>query len=594
MNPKSFILEKVSALRPTKPLLVCETNGFSLRAAVLARSGGEIRVLYAAQSRQGDMTKALAEIVAALEKQGWRPGGRAVLLTPDVVTALLELPADPKKPKPLTQMEELVRWEMEPLMLQQGAVWSVGSILVGLGYLTEAQALDVIKEQQLRSRRPQPREDRLDMNANVLEMKSPFKRFGDLALDLGYISQVQLDDCLSRQNSLKGDDDAYMFGWTPQAAAHAPDEMPDTFSWLASGVGARVMRQWADAFAAHAVKLAALYPLAGCAAACLDHAEDEAILLEANAGMVAGAKFSQGVMSALNHRHAVMTGLLEACLEAWELLQPREGDDFWLAAGDADSDKLAESLEAVLDRKIRLLPDIALELPGGKFTVAPGMLGAARHAWNMAGEAFCCDVPADGPRPPFWQRREVRLSAAAAAGVLLIVAAEIAVQVGLYRAESALKPVRERHEVIQKAVEQANLQIAAAKKAEEETSAKRSEYDTIVAQRALVKTSMPARNALVRGFLEDMDKNTPEDVVLESIQEKPGQGFLVSAWALSDSAAQRYARGLGEKVRRWNQRVVDVQVVNQSGRLGMEGYVLRFRLFAVPEEAIAPGTGGGA
>ena len=88
---------------------------------------------------------------------------------------------------------------------------------------------------------------------------------------------------------------------------------------------------------------------------------------------------------------------------------------------------------------------------------------------------------------------------------------------------------------------------------------------------------------------------TPNDIVLNSIQEY-GQGFVVTAWALSDSSAQRFAKSFAEAVRRWNQRVVDVQVTNQKGRLEVDGYALKFRLFAVPPEMIKDGTtasGGG-
>lgn len=579
------LLEKLAALRPTKPLLVCETDGFTLRAALLARTKGEIQVLHAAQSRQGDMAKALTEVVATLEKQGWQAGGQALLLTPDVVTALLELPADPKKPKPLTQMEELVRWEMEPLLLQQGSVWSVGSILVGLGYLNEGQAREIIKEQQLRSRTPVQRLEHLDFNPNVLEAKNQFKRFGDLAVELGYITPAQLDDCLARQGHLKADDDEYLFGWAAQSAGERQDEQ-DTFAWLASGVSKRVLRQWVELFAAYGIRLDALYPLAGCAVAHLETLADGDVLLDANAGMVAAMKFHGSRMVMLNNRHSVMTGTLETCLEAWELLQPSEIGDFWLAASGADSDKLLESLEAVLDRKLKALPNLDNgKANGDAMTIGASMLGAALHTWRMTGHRFCCEVLTVGPQPPFWKRREVRLGAAGITAVLLILAAEVSLQVSQYLQETETGRLTAKLKQATQAAAKAQAEVDATKKVGEELASQTSKRDALQMQLDMVHVTLPERAALVHGLLEDLDRMTPDDVVLESIQETSGDGFRITAWALSDSAAQRYVKSFADTVRRWNQRVVDVTVDTQQGRLGLTGYSLHFRVFASPVPA---------
>lgn len=575
--------EKLAALRPTKPLLVCETDGFSLRAAVLARTKGETQILYAAQSRQGDMSKALAEVVATLEKQGWQPGGKALLLSPDVVTALLELPADPVKPKPLGQMLELVRWEMEPLMMQQGAVWSVGSILVGMGYLNEVQARDIIKEQQLRSRRPSGNDTHLNFDPNVLEVKSQFKRFGDLAVELGYISQEQLDECLARQGHLKVDDDDYLFGWSPQAGS-SPREDTDTFLWLASGVSKRFLRQWQQTFSEYGISLDILYPSVGCATVLLPKLEEDALLLEVNGGMAVGMRIASGRVLALNTRHSVLHGILESCLESWEALLPREGEPIWLAENSHGAEKLAESLHAVLDREVQAIPSFNFGTNGNALTIGSGMVGAAFHAWRLTGSGLISGVAVNGPQPPFWQRREVRMGAASLAALVLILAMEVSLQVRTYLHESELEALNLKFKQSSDAANKVKSQIDAVNKIKVELDAKEKALEAIDRQLQLVKSDLPGRNALVRGFLDDLDKLLPDDVVIDSIQEIPGVGFRVSAWAISDSSAQRFVKNFADFVRQWNQRVVDVSVDSMSGRLGMQGYQLKFRVFAVPEE----------
>jgi hypothetical protein len=53
-------------------LLICETDGFSLRGAVLARSGSRIVLLHQAKTEQVDMAEAVADVVGALKADGWK------------------------------------------------------------------------------------------------------------------------------------------------------------------------------------------------------------------------------------------------------------------------------------------------------------------------------------------------------------------------------------------------------------------------------------------------------------------------------------------------------------------------------------------
>ena len=74
-----------------KTLLVCETDGFLLRGAVLTRTGNELTVLHHAESQQADMADAVADVINTVKAAGWE-GGDAVLLSPTVLSTLIELP----------------------------------------------------------------------------------------------------------------------------------------------------------------------------------------------------------------------------------------------------------------------------------------------------------------------------------------------------------------------------------------------------------------------------------------------------------------------------------------------------------------------
>ncbi|MCQ8130897.1 hypothetical protein, partial [Methylomonas rivi] len=55
-------------------LLVCETDGFSLRAAVLRRVDDDMRLVCQAATEQVDMAEGLADVMAALKAEGWQGG----------------------------------------------------------------------------------------------------------------------------------------------------------------------------------------------------------------------------------------------------------------------------------------------------------------------------------------------------------------------------------------------------------------------------------------------------------------------------------------------------------------------------------------
>ncbi len=114
-------LNNILSFGKKSDLLVCETDGFSLRAAVLKRNGQNVEVHQTAQSQLSDMAEAVKEVVSAIKADGWQ-GGKAILLSPAVLSTLVELPVDPKKPRSLQQMQELIRWEVEPLLMQHTTV----------------------------------------------------------------------------------------------------------------------------------------------------------------------------------------------------------------------------------------------------------------------------------------------------------------------------------------------------------------------------------------------------------------------------------------------------------------------------------------
>lgn len=582
--------------RKSSFLLVCETDGFSLRGAVLSRSGNEVTVVHSAQSRAPGMDEAVAELVGRLKSAGWR-GGKAVLLTPGVVPALLELPVDPKKPRPVEQMEDLVRWEMEPMLMQHTTLWSVGRILVGLGYLTEEQARAVIDMQQGRGKPGGAEAD--------LEIYS-FKRFGDLAIELGYIERKQLDECLVRQEWLKTDGEDTACGWVAQDnPAHA--ENPGSHRWLTCAVSRALMQRWTAVFSRQGVRLQGLYPLAGCAATMLGEGDASRLLLESHAGLVTATNILSGSITGFHMQQASLSGPLEACLEAYHALTPPEPETIWLAAVKEESGDLPAQLEQMLGREVRALPGSAQ--PEAIDNVTPGMLGAARHALGLSGLNRCCDVPVGGPRKPAWQRLEVRAIAASLLLLLCLGAAEIALQVRMELATAKKARVDKEAATLDASVAGIQDEIGRVKKQQESLQAKRDELTRAEARIRFFGEELPERAAFVQSLLSSLEQSVTDEVVIDRIEEipvaKPGiaaintmtasaaagniaatGGFFLHGWALNETAAQQFVQAIKNAMQPWGMAVQEVSVIAQAGRLGLQGNAVKLRIVkpsAAPE-----------
>jgi hypothetical protein len=98
-------------------LLVVESDDLATRTAVLqASSRGGTQIEGYAESRSPDLAAALAETLQTIKAAGVRLPPEALMLSPHVHVTTLSLPIDPAKPPPPANMQELLRWELEPYM----------------------------------------------------------------------------------------------------------------------------------------------------------------------------------------------------------------------------------------------------------------------------------------------------------------------------------------------------------------------------------------------------------------------------------------------------------------------------------------------
>lgn len=586
---------KLKRLLPfAKPsqLLVCETDGFSLRAAVLARSESEIQVLHQAKTDQVDMAEALADVVNALKADGWKGGGSAILLSPSAFSTLVELPVNPQKPRPLPQMLELVRWEVEPLLSQNMTRWSVGYLLVGQGYMTAEQAQAVMDLQQ----------GKPNMAGGLaMSDKYSLRRFGDLAVELGYIKRSQLNACLTGQEWLKADDEVLECAWLEQGPV---EDVPGTFNWLVSCVNQSLLQRWADAFARHGVKLKFVYPLTGCSAALLPDEAGSAVVLEAHPGL--GFALRLQADAVLNQRQYLNPHkpALDICLETYHALHVPPREPVWLSSWQA-SPTLADDLQRMLDIDVHELSDASL----GE-VVTPGMAGAGRQVLGFGRDGLCAGVRVGGPLPPMKDRLEVRAAVLLTVLLLIVGASELSLWLRQHYADSYKQDVDARWKQVDDAVKRLNGQIAEVDKRKQALRQLEAEQQHSEAMLNFYGNDIPERISLVKGLLGVLQSVADDEVVMISLDEpdKPTQpvsaahppstpaeqqkieleNFKLEAWAMSEAAAQTFIQAMTDAVASFGLEIRDPKVSFGKGPLNGDGFAVAMRLVKRVEAAGKP------
>ena len=562
-----------------KSILVCETDGFFLRGAVLTRAGNEIVVLQTAESQQADMAEAVADVIKNLKANGWE-GHTAVLLSPTVFSSLLELPVNPKKPRPLAQMYELVRWEAEPLLMQHTTQWSVGNLLIGRGYMTKEQADAVMDLQQ---GRPNP--------AGGIELKEKFslRRFGDLAEELGYIKRSQLNACLAGQEWLKSDDELIECGWAAQGEV---SDVPGTYNWQVSAVSKSLLQRWTTVFQLQGVTLQAMYPLAGSSASLLNGEHESQTLVESHSGLSFVMQLEKDKVAAQYLYLDPSKSPLDLCLEAYHTLTIPSDTPVVLSDWNKGNSDLQESLSTALSTEVNDVVSATITEQS-----SPGMVGAALHYLGMTEHNWVSHVRLGGPLPDLWQRVEVRAGALAVALLAIILLAEsfLMIHGGMVRSEKA--EVDSQWQLIDSAMKRIKGDIKQVEERKKELAVQKESQQREQQRLTFFGEQLPARSSLVQVVLGLLQETVSDEIIINSIDENGKrvsfmprtlnnlqnkhievESFNVEAWSLTETAAQQFIQKLEKTAQTWNLNIVDSSVIGRLGPLDLDGFAVTLRI----------------
>jgi len=512
-------------------LLVVETDGFGLRAAVLVAERKTISFEKVAATHESDPDVALSEVISAFRADSGVLPVDAILLTATAVPALLGLPVPPTRPRPPKQMQEMVRWEMESFFVQRVGVWKLGAVFVRRGYLRPDQV-----EMAIQTITPRSSQNVV----GALDNTSP-QRLGDGAVARGWVTPEQLEECLAIQRRLRAADDEIVCGWSPQSVELPPDGSANAArksSWLVCGMGKRDRLQWDARFKQQGLVLQGIYPLVGCAAAALNGAvSSSGMVTETRGGMMGCVRLQKGRLLSLQ--------VLYTDTPAQERPRSVAGEEaLYLAEEEADPSRPRPKQEA---QPIAVSIESSRLPEGVHASMLAGMLGAARHRWGMTGGERAPSLPARDPGPPLWRQPQVWWTGVGLATLLVIAGTEggMALRRQALRRHHAdlLQTIAEREKTDRAILELQNEMTQLRTQLDE----RQGTLQSLLKRKEMLVRSGSGRAERMGSLLDRVTMALPDAVTLMRVSDTQA-GVQIEARAFSETALAQFALHLAEAV----------------------------------------------
>ncbi len=553
-------------------ILVIATDGCTATGAVIRYVDGQrLEIEALAISRALKFETVAEAIIADLKAQGGSIPKQAILLTAGMLPAVLELPVAANKALPVDQMMEMIHWELEPLFAQQNALWSIGSLLSGRGYLADAQRRELLeahKAVQTASRAPGG-------------SRLAAARFGELAIEKGYVSDEQVEECLALQEELQMTDADMLIGWHPVAVGPGRDSGQS--AWLCAGISPALRTRWVDALEHVGLHMLWIYPLAG-ATAPFAALSGLSVALELHPLLGVCYRRKDGALAQLSYRQFTDTTL--SIGEVLLLIQPTlRPDDRQISvySGKDWEPALAETLSIELKREIVTLGGDTLLLPAdceAPDAVLAALAGGAAHALGMAPSASAVRLSGSRPPPPVYLRPAVWMGAAA----VLVLAVMVGFELHSHLQNRSLMEKRQALSVRQEELEAAKSVIEQSLRAEQEAKKSletaQTELEGIALRKGLYERAFGQRSRFMDALLSALIDRINDELALESVAETGWQQVEIQGFALNVEAVYRYARILAKDLEAFGVKLAGLDTSEEQGPLELIGYRFSFILLS--------------
>jgi len=575
MSFESF-LEKLTTPASPENVLVVKASFNELQGIVVDKKGEKLVVGYEASSQAFELNDALGKVVEQVKRAGWK-GEYAIMVSPAVNLTVLELSIPPRNKLQAQQIAESVQWEAEPVYSQHKSTLVIGQLLQLAGHLDADQVAEV-----------------LHLQNELINSKSStvvYKRFGELALEAGFLTQKQLEDSLVRQQWFVNEGEALTCGWSPLEDGVQNDS--NDYPWMVATVNQDILRAWQAAFSKHDIKLEAIYPIAGGGVAKTTSETEKTepvikdkneVLLELHEGVMTATLLSSEVpvrmQSMLSNHEFVLANAAEMIANVGQKDDVSVRLIDCMSSSNQQSEQLKTDIEAVLDRSVD-----AVIFTSGKITVP--MRNAVRKFFRVSNAGYVEGVSTHEPLPPVMQRFSVRALLASVFILGVVFLSEVGIFAGASWSKHQTAAIQEDVDRIRDEVKRIDKKITTVNKLQADIQKKETQKRNAVTMISLLTKELPERNQTLTQLMSRLQESVTDDVVINSITEDTLLGFNFNAWALSDQAAQSFVKSLQLAIHPLNYRVKNLTVNESTGRLGLIGYSVVFSITQSSEAELA-------
>lgn len=544
-------------------ILALHSDGIMLTGAVFRRKAGLPEEIARVSAHSSDPAAALAEIIQSLIKAGTPPPKRVIIASDRAVFSRAELPVHPNQPRPYAQMRELARWESE-MAFSDLPSWDIEAILMAMGVMSDTSKARVHDEITHRE---------------TLSSGGPAPRFQDVALSMGAITRPMRDAAVELRESLNQPVGEAGCGWIPTTRKDVGDLVQH--AWLLSAVTEFDREAWRDACTLNKLTLVGIVPSWGLSSLMArqkitdESAENEPhLLLERHSGAIALINMTGETVESIRLVNLNRPDTTEGAV-LHRILDGREQDRI-VAVGFSDATFSAISGTFT---QVERLDDIRGAVLAG--VAARGLAIKGAPPWPPL-------VLRAEPNPPIWKNENFYRGVLVAVVVVGVGGMDVSTRIkkaGFEVKLAGLETDYERRRLITGTIQ---ATVNAAHKFENDIEVATTEMDDLRRRIKIATYLQSRRQEIVVGLLETLQQSIPKGVVMRALKEsrKTPEVFTLTAWALTDIAAERFIASLNDRLEPLGLIVADETVFREVGPQGLAGYGAQFRI-------VPTGYGGG-
>ena len=520
-------------------LLILNSRGFGINGAIAEFYNEKITIKYQCKNAITDIEQALSDICSQLSSAGYPLPKKAILISGATTNAVLNLPIEENKKLPAQQMLELVRWEMEPLFSDHIGQLAIGGLLIALQFINESQ------RQQLLTQLTQQKEQLAGRGG-----RAP-ARFGELAISNGFISQQQLDQCLTIHENIQLRDPAIDCSWQQLGNNHDAGGS----QWLCSAINQVERRQWLNACAANKIFLSAIYSQHQSSVNQLPVVQEQSgqLLLIVNQSLVTLIHIIKQQAVAIKHYQcsetaldtgSLLTLLTDTTLTTTELAQTA----IYYTGDHPQLSTLISELSTAHNSELIKLDQQA--------PADAAIFGAAKEYFKATTGTNLSKLSGTPPPPPRYKQPEWQAGLFCSVIALAIGANEACYY---YKQQQVFDEIQqnalavEKIEVINNKLNSANDKYNQLKKQKVQLE---QQLQVLSERKQGLNTVLLKRQDYIKNLLPLISRSSNELLILEKIAEDGWYHFAITGWAADQLAIDKFNQQLTSELEIWLMQIL--------------------------------------